>query len=76
MRDSIPEYCISSNGLYNPRIRKNGALDCTSEHFQPIFESQSAQHRANEIALCNCELNTEVSIFEYYKTFTLHQCER
>jgi hypothetical protein len=28
----------------------NGALDCPSEHFQPIFELQFAQHHANEIA--------------------------
>jgi hypothetical protein len=25
----------------------NGALDCPSEHFQPIFESQFAQHHVN-----------------------------
>jgi hypothetical protein len=38
---------ISSNGLYNSRIRPNCAPDCTSEYFQPIFEPQSDQYHAN-----------------------------
>jgi hypothetical protein len=35
---------ISSSGLHHTTVREDCALDCSSAHLDPNFESQLAQH--------------------------------